>query len=170
MSKIKDSILECIPKKTEKFISFSLGGLRFIDSLSVLQASLDSLVKNLPKETFEHIKELAEKKEHLDLFYQKGVYPYEYLDSWKRLKKPNCLQKRTLTVRWMMSTSHKLNTKMQRKCGKLSCARSWGITTIYTCKRTYACWRAFFTSLSLKHYGWIQHTTIYRRAYLGMQC
>ena len=72
MSKIKDSILECIPKKTEKYISFSLGGLRFIDSLSVLQASLDSLVKNLPKETFEHIKELAEKKEQLDLFYQKG--------------------------------------------------------------------------------------------------
>lgn len=25
MSKIKDSILECIPKKTEKYISFSLG-------------------------------------------------------------------------------------------------------------------------------------------------
>ena len=99
MSKIKNNILECIPKNTEKYISFSFGGLRFIDSLSVLQASLDSLLKNLPKETFEHIEELAENDEQLDVFYQKGVYPYEYMDSWKRLKKPNCLHKRTFTVR-----------------------------------------------------------------------
>lgn len=66
---------ERIPKNTEKYISFSLGVLRFIDRLSFLQASLNSLVKNLPQETFEHIKELAENEEQLDLLCQKGVYP-----------------------------------------------------------------------------------------------
>ena len=43
----------------EKYISFSLGGLQFIDSLNFLQASLDSLVNNLPKNAFVHTKELA---------------------------------------------------------------------------------------------------------------
>lgn len=99
ISKIKDKNLECIPKNTEEYVSVCLGGLRFINSLSFLPASLDSLVKNLSKETFEHIKELAENEEQLDLLCQKGVYPYEYMDSWKRLKKPNCLHKRTFTVR-----------------------------------------------------------------------
>lgn len=56
----KNKELECIPKNTEEYISFSLGGLRFINSLSFLPASLDSLAKNLSKETFELIKELAD--------------------------------------------------------------------------------------------------------------
>ena len=62
-----------------------MGGFRFINSLSFLPASLDSLVKSLPKEIFEHIKELAENEEQLDRLCQKGVYPYDYMDSWKRL-------------------------------------------------------------------------------------
>lgn len=90
--------MECIPKNTEEYISFSLGGLRFINSLSFLLASLHFLVKNLSKVTFEHIKELAENEEQLHLLCQKGVCPYEYIDSWKRLRKPNCLHKRTFTV------------------------------------------------------------------------
>lgn len=98
ISKIKNKEMECIPKNTEEYISFSLGGLRVINSLSFLLASLHFLVKNLSKETFEHIKELAENEEQLHLLCQKGVCPYEYIDSWKRLRKANCLHKRTFTV------------------------------------------------------------------------
>lgn len=37
-----------------------------------------------------HTEELARHEEHRDMLLQKGVYPYEYIDSWARLKKPNC--------------------------------------------------------------------------------
>ena len=39
-----NSSLKCIPNNMEKYISFSLGNLRFIDSFQFLLSSLDSLV------------------------------------------------------------------------------------------------------------------------------
>ena len=53
MSKI-DREISCIPRSMEDYISFSLGGLRFIDSYRFLQASLDSLVKSTPFEKFKY--------------------------------------------------------------------------------------------------------------------
>ena len=38
--------IKCIPKNTEKYISFSLGNVKFIDSINFLQSSLDKLVKS----------------------------------------------------------------------------------------------------------------------------
>ena len=37
--------IKCIPTNTEKYISFSLGNLRFVDSVNFLLSSLDKLVK-----------------------------------------------------------------------------------------------------------------------------
>lgn len=79
ISKIKDKKLECIPQNGETNISFSLGGLRFIDSLNFLQESLDSLAKNLPTEALKYTAELAKNKTQRRLTEQKRVYPYEYI-------------------------------------------------------------------------------------------
>jgi len=38
--------IKCIPNNTEKYISFSLGNVKFIDSINFLQSSLDKLVKS----------------------------------------------------------------------------------------------------------------------------
>ena len=63
-AKIKGKKLMCIPNNMEKYISFSLrvggggggggGGVTFIYSLNFLQASLDALVKNLPRKALKH--------------------------------------------------------------------------------------------------------------------
>ena len=45
--------VKCVANNMEKYITFSAGGLRFIDSLNFLQGSLDSLVSATPKETSE---------------------------------------------------------------------------------------------------------------------
>ena len=37
--------IKCVPTNTEKYISFSLGDLRFIDSVNFLLSSLDAVVK-----------------------------------------------------------------------------------------------------------------------------
>ncbi|KAL9968200.1 hypothetical protein ACROYT_G026547 [Oculina patagonica] len=57
--------VKCVANNMEKYITFSLGGLRFIDSLNFLQGSLDSL----------------------------GIYPYEYMDSWERFNETSLPEK-----------------------------------------------------------------------------
>ena len=47
MARVQGEI-KCIPTNTEKYISFSLGNLRFIDSVNFLLSSLDKLVKGIP--------------------------------------------------------------------------------------------------------------------------
>ena len=51
ISKVEGRV-HCIPNNTEKYISFSLGQLRFIDSVQFLLASLDRLVAANPPEAF----------------------------------------------------------------------------------------------------------------------
>ena len=48
-----------------------------------MNSSLDSLVKNLSDNDFKHLSEEFN-NEFLKLVKQKGVYPYEYIDSFKK--------------------------------------------------------------------------------------
>ena len=50
--------------------------LVFIDSMQFLDSNLDKLVKNLSDEDFEYLVEEFGPK-HLELFKQKGAYPYK---------------------------------------------------------------------------------------------
>ena len=52
MSRVKGKV-SCIPNNTEKYISFSLGQLRFIDSVQFLLVPLDKLVAANPPEAFQ---------------------------------------------------------------------------------------------------------------------
>ena len=76
-----DKEVKCIANNMEKYITFSVGGLCFIDSLNFLQGSLDSLVRATPKEALKITSTIAKGSE---LLYKKGIYPYEYMDSWGR--------------------------------------------------------------------------------------
>ena len=55
----------------------------FIDSIQFMNSSLDKLVKNVSDKDFEYlIEEFG--SEYLELLKQKGTYPYEYMNSFKR--------------------------------------------------------------------------------------
>ena len=59
---------EVVAKTMEKFVTFSIGNLKFKDSLQFLNSSLDKLVKNLAAKSnaFNHLKEyILEKWGHL---------------------------------------------------------------------------------------------------------
>ena len=71
--------IRCIANNMERYISFSLRQLRFIDSAQFLLASLDKLVK--ASDNFRITKNLVPDP---TLLLKKGVYPYEYMDSWQR--------------------------------------------------------------------------------------
>ena len=75
--------VKCVANNMEKYITFSVDGLRFIDSLNFLQGSLDSLVKATPKEALKMTSTISNGS---DLLYKKGIYPYEYMDSWDKFK------------------------------------------------------------------------------------
>ena len=102
--------LTVIPYNMEKYMSFSIGtikkcwdyrkkeyvkklkfDLRFIDSFQFMPTSLSNLVDNLKKEglsKFKYLKQEIKKDENVELLTRKGVYPYNYMDSWEKFDIP----------------------------------------------------------------------------------
>ena len=93
-----------IAKNKEDYISFSIKvevdkyinkdgnectkemELRFIDSIKFMSSSLDSLVNNLAKGGHQFFGFENYNDRQCKLLIRKGIYPYEYMDSWDRLK------------------------------------------------------------------------------------
>ena len=82
--------VKCVANNMKKYITFSVGGLRFIDSLNFLQGSLDSLVKVTPKSELKITSTISNGS---DLLYKKGIYPYEYMDSFEKFSETSLPKK-----------------------------------------------------------------------------
>ena len=82
--------VKCVANNMEKYITILVDGLRFIDSLNFLQGSLDSLVKATPKEALKITSTLSNGS---DLLYKKGIYPYEYMDSFEKFSETSLPKK-----------------------------------------------------------------------------
>jgi len=74
----------CIPNNMEKYMTFSIGQLQFIDSLQFMNGSLDLQSANLQTEDL-IMTSIGASGSELALLRRKGVYPYEYVDSYERL-------------------------------------------------------------------------------------
>ncbi len=86
----KPSSMRCIAHNMEKYLEFEIYRLKFIDSLQFMNSSLAKLVENLAKEGkqgFKHTKKHWKDNTKVDLVTRKGVYPYEYMDSFKKFDK-----------------------------------------------------------------------------------
>ena len=80
--------INLIPNGLKLYMSFTLNkNIIFIDSVLFMNSSLDKLVKNL--NDFKYLSNVFKEKE-LNLVKKKGIYPYEYMNSFKRFK-GNCL-------------------------------------------------------------------------------
>ena len=83
----KQMNINAIPNNMEKYMAFMLGKhLNFIDSFQFMSSSLDKLVSNLPAEALKYTSEQF-KNEKLNLMTRKGVYPYDYMDSFDKFNK-----------------------------------------------------------------------------------
>ena len=76
--------VDVIANGLEKYMAFLLGrDLVFFDSMQFMNCSLDKLVKNLADKDFKYLlKECG--TENLKILKQRGAYPYEYMNSFKR--------------------------------------------------------------------------------------
>ena len=80
----KQMNINAIPNNMEKYMAFMLGNhLTFIDSFQFMSSGLDKLASNLPREAFKYTSEQYKDKK-LDLMIRKGVYPYDFMDSFKK--------------------------------------------------------------------------------------
>ena len=78
--------INAIPNNMEKYMAFMLGNhLTFIDSFQFMSSSLEKLVSNLPRESLKYTSKLF-KDNKFDLMVRKGVYPYDYMDSFKKFE------------------------------------------------------------------------------------
>ena len=78
-----DLKVNVIPNRLEKYLAFTINNnLVFIDSIQLMNSSLDTLVKNLSDNDFKHLSQEIS-GDLLKLVKQKGVYPYEYMNTWK---------------------------------------------------------------------------------------
>ena len=78
-----------MPNGLEKYIAFTINrNIVFIDSMQFMESSLHSLIKNLGDRDFKYLSE-EYSGELLELVKEKGVYAYEYMDSFKRFNEGN---------------------------------------------------------------------------------
>ena len=79
-----DVKLNVIHNGLEKYMGFTINNnLVFIRSIQFMNCSLDALVTNLSDNGFKYLLEEFS-GDLLKLVKQKGVYPYEYMDSFKK--------------------------------------------------------------------------------------
>ena len=97
----KKTKINVIAQNSEKFVTFGFNHLLFKDSFSFLPSSLEKLIKfnkyiEVEKDTFTTLdnwennfkfsseNNYVKTTEDLHLLTEKGVYPYDYMDSWDR--------------------------------------------------------------------------------------
>ena len=77
--------INVISNGLEKYMSFSLNkNIVFVDSMLFMNSSLDKLVKNV--NDFKYLSNVF-KDGQLKLVKKKGIYPYEYMNNFKKFKR-----------------------------------------------------------------------------------
>lgn len=88
LANLPDSIesenINCIAQNQEKYMSFTIKKLRFLDSFQFMAESLSNLTDNLKKSGIDKFKYTTEVfKDKTELMLRKGVYFYEYADCFE---------------------------------------------------------------------------------------
>ena len=74
-----------IAQNAEKYMAFYIGKhLSFIDSFAFMSSSLDELAGNLEDRDFIYTKDYFTDPVQFNLMKRKGVYPYDYMDSFSK--------------------------------------------------------------------------------------
>ncbi|KAL9966907.1 hypothetical protein ACROYT_G025047 [Oculina patagonica] len=138
ISKEAQKEVKCVANNMEKYITFSLGKLRFTDSLNFLKGSLDSLVKAMPKEELNITKSNSTQSsdESFELLCKKGIYPYEYMDSWERFSETSLPEKEKFYSKLNDENITDKEYEHAQNVGKPLAARPWATTTICTLRLT----------------------------------
>ena len=132
--------INAIPNSMEKYMAFMLGNhLNFIDSFQFMSWSLDKLVSNLPKEAFKYTPEEFKGKK-LSQMSQKGVYPYNFMDSFEKFDQTELPTREQFYS--ILNDEHITNDEYNHaeKVWKRSTLRQWVNTMTCTLRAMCSCW------------------------------
>ena len=87
--------MTAIPLNMERYLTFTVGQLRFIDSMQFMPTSLEKLAETLADDEFLYTKEGFPIPEEFELVQQKGVYHYDYFDSFEKFHETELPPKET---------------------------------------------------------------------------
>ena len=128
MARVQGEI-KCIPTNTEKYISFSLGNLRFTDSVNFMQSSLDKLVKG--SEEFPIMQKIVPEENKRQLLQKKGIYLYEYMDSFERFDETKLPEKEFYSSLSGKGITDEDYTHMQEAWATFGCQTLGGYHDLY---------------------------------------
>ena len=143
LGKYKENKLPCIAKNTEKYISFTLGHLCFLDSLNIMNESLGKLVNKLAAggdDHFHHVKRHYTDPHQRALLLRKGVYPYKWMDRMDKMDYTS-LKKKPFTALLPWQEFQMLTTVMHRMCGRPLAWKPWETTMISIWKQMSFSWQ-----------------------------
>ena len=69
-----------------------------MDSFRFMVSSLDKLASNLDDDHCKNLSEFYREEKVFRLMRHKGVYPYEYIDGWKNLRRQSYHRKMRFTA------------------------------------------------------------------------
>ena len=85
IKKGQEMSISVIAQNAEKYMAFYIGKhLSFIDSFAFMSSSLDRLASNLSEDDFIYTKKCFTDPDQFNLMKRKGVYPYDYMDSFSK--------------------------------------------------------------------------------------
>ena len=122
--------ITCIPNNAEKYISFSVGQLKFLDSFLFMASSLEKLVDATDKSDFKLTRK--EFGDQTEILLRKGVYPYEYINSLERFNEPKLP---TIDTFYSKSSDESVSKKiisMLKKSGKNLTVKRLAIMMTYS--------------------------------------
>ena len=118
-NKLRNKKSDAIPNSYDKFMTFSLGDLKFIDSFQFMASSLEKLVENLydPSDKFKNFTFMQQTfPEHIELLCQKGYYPYKWVNDIEKLNHKGCATKiRLLLIAQARNHKRIKNTHTHRR-------------------------------------------------------
>ena len=118
LSKFNGLKISVIPNGLETYMAFTLNkNLVFIDSMLFMNSSLDKLVKNLTDKDLVFLSEEFS-GEQLKLIKEKGIYPYEYMNSFKKFKENKLPDKSKFFSSLRDCSINEKNIKEQLMSGK----------------------------------------------------
>ena len=101
--------------------------LVFIDSMQFMNSSLDKLVKNLSHEEFKYLVDEFG-SENLETLKEKGAYPHEYMNSFKRFNEENLPARKYLfssTIKGKIDNDDKISDGHVSIKDYLMCEKIW---------------------------------------------
>ena len=147
ISKVEGRV-SCIPNNIERYISFSLGQLRFIDSAQFLLASINKLVAANRARGFSNNSQTRVQQRKTGAPNEKGCLPLRVHGPGIALKSPNSHQRNPSTASSLIHISVPRGTPMRKRSGRPLGARPWETTATYSAAPTSCFWQ-----MSLTHSG-----------------